>query len=209
MSGDALNSRALRVGALTFGATLAALLFALACEPRSAENRQVSADTLIERSRRLSNLKSAELDQRCCAVASEAGPGPEPNVPANEDATPESFEILFDTGSAEVRREAERAVHALADYLILHPEIAKVELGGYADIHGTIESNERLGARRAEAVRRMLIRHSVAPDRLVTKSYGATAPVASSTTAKGMRLNRRVVIRIIEPRAAESATVTR
>ncbi len=80
-----------------------------------------------------------------------------------------------------------------------------MELGGYADIHGTVESNERLGTRRAEAVRRVLIRHSVAPDRLVTKSYGATELVASSTTTKGMRRNRRVVIRVIEPANTESA----
>ena len=182
---------------------LAALLFALACEPKSTENRQVSADTLIERSRRLSDLNSAEVDPLCCAVApEEASESAEPAL-VEEDGAPSSFEILFSTGSAEVGREAERAIHALADYLILHPEIVKVELGGYADIHGTVESNGRLGARRAEAVRRMLVRHSVAPDRLVTKSYGATAPAASSTTAKGMRQNRRVVVRIIEPRATE------
>jgi outer membrane protein OmpA-like peptidoglycan-associated protein len=118
------------------------------------------------------------------------------------------MEILFDTGSAHVGPRAEQALHAIADYLILHPEIGRVEIAGYADIHGTIESNERLAARRAEAVRRALVRHSVAPARLVTRSYGATSPAASSTTTNGMRRNRRVVIRMLDEASEGEAQVT-
>lgn len=179
------------------------LIASAACsEPQPSKNSPVSADTILDRARRLSNLQSAPLDPSCCAVEARASASVQPTL-VKDDSAPDAFEILFDSGSAEVGRSAERAIHALADYLILHPEIQKVELGGYADIHGTVESNERLGARRAEAVKRVLIRHSVAPDRLLTKSYGATALAASSTTAKGMRQNRRVVIRIIEPAGTE------
>jgi outer membrane protein OmpA-like peptidoglycan-associated protein len=164
------------------------------------ENPPAAADSLIDRSVRLPRLQAVPPDPRCCAVvpSGAARAADAHAMPAAKASGSADTAILFDAGSAEVDPRSERAIHALADYLILHPEIRKVELCGYADIHGTVASNERLGARRAEAVRRVLIRHSVAPERLVTKSYGATALAASSTTAEGMRHNRRVVIRIVE-----------
>lgn len=173
---------------------------------RLPENPQVAADSLIYRSIRLPRLQSAPVDSRCCTVAptQEASRAESRAVPATPRDDPAGTAILFDAGSAQVSPKAERAIHALADYLILHPEIRKVELCGYADIHGTVHSNERLGARRAEAVRQALIRHSVAPERLVSKSYGATAPIASSTTPEGMRHNRRVVIRVVEGTSASA-----
>jgi outer membrane protein OmpA-like peptidoglycan-associated protein len=158
------------------------------------ENPPVAADTLLDRAIHLSNLRSLPVDPRCCAAS----------LPASNEARERELlkrydSILFDPGSAEIGPRAERAIHAIADYLILHPEIRKIELRGHADIHGTLQGNERLGARRAEAVKHALVRHSVAPERLVTSSYGPTEPAASNTTAEGMRLNRRVVIRILEP----------
>lgn len=172
-----------------------------------SENPAVSGDGLLYRSIRLSNLQSVPLDPRCCAVTPKTPLHfPERPSSGNEAATPNNG-IFFDTGSAEVGPSAERAIHLIADYLILHPEVRRVEVGGYADIHGTLESNDRLAARRAEAVKRVLIRHSVAAERLVTRSYGATAPAAPSTTRTGMEQNRRVVvvIQVIDPPAAGSA----
>jgi outer membrane protein OmpA-like peptidoglycan-associated protein len=166
------------------------------------ENPPAAADSLLDRAIHLSQLRNLPVDPRCCAdeVIPADVRGAEEETPARHDA------ILFEAGSAEIGPRAERAIHAVADYLILHPEIRKVELRGHADIHGTLQSNERLGARRAEAVKRALIRHSVAPDRLVTKSYGPTDPAASSTSSEGMRRNRRVVIRIIDPPGSSAIT---
>lgn len=160
-------------------------------------NPPVSADGLSERSLRIAQLQNAPAAPRCCSVS--------PTAAASElrrargGSAPPADGILFDTASAEVDARAERAIHAVADYLIAHPEIRRVELCGYADIHGTVESNQRLGARRAEAVKQALIRHSVSPERLVSKSYGATELTASSTSSAGMHQNRRVVIRVLEP----------
>lgn len=112
--------------------------------------------------------------------------------------------ILFDDGSAALSAPAEWEVHAIAEFLILHPEIRKVEIRGHADLHGTVQSNGQLSARRAEAVRRALVRHSVEATRLAVRSYGPNAPLASSTTPEGMRQNRRVVIGILERVAAKN-----
>ena len=106
--------------------------------------------------------------------------------------------LSFANGSVTLDARGEWQLHAVADLLILHPEIRKVEIRGQADLHGTLESNQRLGERRAEAVRLALIQHSVAAERLLTKSDGPSAPAAPSTTPAGLRRNRRVVIEIVE-----------
>jgi outer membrane protein OmpA-like peptidoglycan-associated protein len=173
-----------------------------------AESPSVSADGLLERSVRIANLQNLPPDPRCCSVEPEATERPvqppaQSGNAARKPLTPDG-RIFFDAGSAEVGPSAERAIHAIADYLILHPELRTVEVCGYADIHGTVASNQQLGARRAEAVKRVLIHHSVAPDRLVVRNFGATAPAASSTTSSGMSQNRRVVVRIVEPAAADA-----
>jgi len=166
------------------------------------DNAAVAADSLVYRSTRLAKLPAAPPDARCCtnvATRSATGASPTPGAKPGKPAPEPASAILFDVGSTEITPDSERVIHALADYLISHPEVRQVELCGYADLHGTVESNERLGARRAEAVKQALVRHSVAATRLVSKGYGATAPVASSTTAEGLHRNRRVAVRILEP----------
>lgn len=162
--------------------------------PAPPEHPSVAADSLVARSVRLAQLQAVASDSRCCSVT------PSEPKPATINESPSKLpdSILFDTGSALIGPQAERALHALADYLIAHPEIRQVELAGYADIHGTAQSNERLGAQRALAVKHLLVRHSVAPERLQTKSYGAAAPAAPSTTSAGMQRNRRVTVRFID-----------
>ena len=162
------------------------------------ENPLLSGDGLIDRSIRLAQLQNPPASAACCGAAALATRSGEPRATPRQVAVPDG-RILFDPGSAEVGVGAERAIHAVADYLILHPELTTVEICGYADIHGTVESNERLGARRAQAVKRALARHSVEPNRLAICNFGASAPAASSTTSIGMSQNRRVVIRIGEP----------
>ncbi|HKO53769.1 MAG TPA: OmpA family protein [Polyangiaceae bacterium] len=106
--------------------------------------------------------------------------------------------LLFANGSVALDARGEWQLHAVADLLISHPEIRRIEIRGQADLHGTLHGNQRLGARRAEAVRLALIHHSVAPERLLTKSDGPSAPAAPSTSSDGLSRNRRVVFDIVE-----------
>jgi OOP family OmpA-OmpF porin len=50
----------------------------------------------------------------------------------------------------------------------------------------------KLGLRRAEGVKRYLVAHGVSADRLVTKSYGESRPIATNETQEGMAKNRRI-----------------
>jgi outer membrane protein OmpA-like peptidoglycan-associated protein len=194
-----LGTATLRAGLLLAYVPVADLFPARTPTP---DNAAVAADSLLYRSRRLASLPAAPPDARCCTegtTQSTTRALVTHGAQVSESASESAPAILFDVGSTELTPDSERVIHALADYLISHPEVRQVELCGYADLHGTVESNERLGARRADAVKQALVRHSVAATRLVSKGYGATAPVASSTTAEGLHRNRRVVVRIAAP----------
>jgi OmpA-OmpF porin, OOP family len=81
--------------------------------------------------------------------------------------------------------------------LVKNPSI-RVEVAGHTDSDGTAEYNEGLSARRAATVRDYLIASGVAEDRMTTRGYGESQPIADNSTAVGKAENRRVVLRIVE-----------
>ena len=68
----------------------------------------------------------------------------------------------------------------------------KLVIQGHTDSEGTDERNAALSVRRAMAVKKYLMSHAIAEDRLETHGYGAHRPIASNETAEGMAQNRRV-----------------
>jgi peptidoglycan-associated lipoprotein len=74
-----------------------------------------------------------------------------------------------------------------------------VEIQGHTDDTGGERSNEELGQRRADAVRRYLSRdHKLPLARMSTISYGDTLPVESNKSRAGRSANRRVVLVVLE-----------
>jgi outer membrane protein OmpA-like peptidoglycan-associated protein len=68
-------------------------------------------------------------------------------------------------------------------------------VAGHTDNVGTDDYNYELGKKRADAVSRYLItQKKMDPLRVVTVSYGKTAPAAENNTAQGRAKNRRVEI---------------
>ena len=89
---------------------------------------------------------------------------------------------------------------------ILLDEIAKIlkeynktniEIDGYTDSDGTQKRNLRLSQRRANAVKRYLIKKGIDKDRLKAVGYGETNPIVPNTTRENKRKNRRVEFKII------------
>jgi OOP family OmpA-OmpF porin len=83
------------------------------------------------------------------------------------------------------------AVQAMKD----NPTIG-VEIAGHTDAQGDAELNRKLSQQRADAVRKYLVDHGVAPGQVTAKGYGEDEPAASNDTADGRALNRRVELRI-------------
>ena len=102
-------------------------------------------------------------------------------------------DVLFDTGRAELRSGGMRNVEKLGGFLKTYPQ-RKVMIEGFTDSVGGDAQNQTLSARRADAVRAALQGLGVGTERLATRGYGESFPVAANDNASGRQLNRRVEI---------------
>jgi len=74
----------------------------------------------------------------------------------------------------------------------------KIELGGHTDNVGSKSSNQILSENRAKAVYSYLIEKGIVVERLSSKGYGDTKPIADNASEKGRAENRRTEFKIIE-----------
>ncbi len=74
-----------------------------------------------------------------------------------------------------------------------------IEIQGHTDNTGDEDYNDELGQKRADAVKRYLVRGGKLPaPRISTVSYGDTSPAEPNKTSKGRAANRRVVLVVME-----------
>ncbi len=104
--------------------------------------------------------------------------------------------LLFDTGSAQLRPESEAEVSAVLKLLQTYPDL-RIKINGHTDNTGTAEANQKLSEARAKALFDVLIKRGIASSRMKVQGYGDTKPVASNDTPQGRALNRRTEIEIL------------
>lgn len=105
-------------------------------------------------------------------------------------------QVSFKPGSAEILRESDPTLLAVATTLEDHPEIMMVRVEGHTDNTGNAATNQRLSEKRAEAVVRSLASYGIDKARLEVKGYGMTRPLDTNATAEGRQNNRRVELHI-------------
>ena len=82
--------------------------------------------------------------------------------------------VLFQQGKANVEKSQMPNIELIAQYMKNHPE-ANIEIKGYASPEGPKELNQKLSEKRAEAVKKVLVKkYKIAAGRLTTKGMGAT-----------------------------------
>ncbi|MFA9274923.1 MAG: OmpA family protein [Candidatus Aquirickettsiella gammari] len=102
-------------------------------------------------------------------------------------------DVLFDTNQSRLSPEGMRIAQKLADVLQQNPQrMALAE--GFTDSVGTNAHNQALSERRSDAVRNALQGMGISRDRISSKGYGESFPVAGNQSADERRLNRRVEI---------------
>jgi outer membrane protein OmpA-like peptidoglycan-associated protein len=103
-------------------------------------------------------------------------------------------DVLFDTGKAQLRPEAQSALEKVAVVLAQFPG-AKVEIDGHTDSKGGPAMNLALSEKRAVAVSEFLKKRTeLARINFITHGFGETKPIASNDTDEGREQNRRVEI---------------
>src|SRR5450830_651707 len=102
-------------------------------------------------------------------------------------------DVLFGTDLARLNSDGMRTASKLSALLQQNPH-RTVLVEGFTDSTGTAPHNQELSERRANAVRTALLEQGVTGDRVATRGYGESHPVAANDTAANRQLNRRVEI---------------
>ena len=105
--------------------------------------------------------------------------------------------LKFPIGKASLSPEGQERLTAVAERLKGENKNVYVEVQGHTDATGSPAGNMRLGADRAEAVRRYLNKQGVALNRISTISYGADSPVGEGASKASREANRRVVLIVL------------
>jgi outer membrane protein OmpA-like peptidoglycan-associated protein len=99
--------------------------------------------------------------------------------------------IQFETGKSTIRKSSYGILDEIAGMLKENPDYL-IEIQGHTDNTGNEELNMKLSDSRATAVRKYLIDKGIDENRMTSKGYGPTQPVADNKTAEGRAKNRRV-----------------
>ena len=110
--------------------------------------------------------------------------------------------VLFDFNKSTLQPASDAALQPVAN-IMAADQALKLEVQGHTDNVGNDAYNQTLSESRAKAVATWLTQHGVAADRLTSKGYGKTKPVADNGTDDGRAKNRRV--EIADPRCAPKA----
>ncbi len=111
-------------------------------------------------------------------------------------------EILFDSGKAEIKKDAYSILDRVAKVLNNQVRNRNIAIEGHTDNQpirkSKWKSNWELSTTRATSVLHYLVNErGVAPERLSAVGYGEFRPVASNKTKEGRQQNRRVEITIL------------
>ncbi|MGM0530475.1 MAG: OmpA family protein [Bacteroidota bacterium] len=99
--------------------------------------------------------------------------------------------IFFEYAKARLTQNSQAELDRMGRFLEEHPGIT-IQLSGHTDSIGTRQNNLVLSKRRAQAVKDYLIEAGISPERMTTKGFGETQPVAENDTPEGRQKNRRV-----------------
>ncbi len=103
--------------------------------------------------------------------------------------------VSFKSGRAELHESSFPILDMLAS--IARNCGARLEVAGHTDAVGDANVNMKLSQRRADLVRKHLVRRGVAAERVEARGYGETQPIADNSTNDGRKSNRRIEFRVL------------
>jgi outer membrane protein OmpA-like peptidoglycan-associated protein len=105
--------------------------------------------------------------------------------------------IEFEFGKSDLLPESFGALNELAALMTKYSK-SVISIQGHTDNQGDSAFNQRLSNDRANSVKKWLVAHGIASNRLETHGYGDTSPIATNSTDQGRATNRRIEFLIIE-----------
>jgi len=115
------------------------------------------------------------------------------NVEADRGLVMTLGDVLFDTGEAQLKPQANRTILKLVQFLQLNPKRV-VRIEGYTDNTGEKAFNLQLSTDRAQSVADTLVDLGIDESRIQVQGYGDAYPVDANASERGRAQNRRVEI---------------
>jgi len=117
--------------------------------------------------------------------------------------------VLFKVNSAVLTNEAKTALDTIAQQALTQKGYV-IEVAGFTDTTGSLEKNQALSQKRADAVVRYLAEsHDIPLRRMITPfGYGEAKAAADNTTREGREQNRRVEVKVLVSRGINQAQPT-
>jgi len=100
--------------------------------------------------------------------------------------------VQFGYNSSKIDRRSEPLLDQISQALIANPDVGKLVIEGHTDNIGDPRFNLRLSEERAVSVREALIKRGVDGDRMTTRGFGESHPIAPNRSPAGRAKNRRV-----------------
>jgi outer membrane protein OmpA-like peptidoglycan-associated protein len=116
--------------------------------------------------------------------------------------------LKFEFDRAELRPEDRELLSRIAGILVTSTDYT-VSVNGHTDDVGTVEYNQKLSVRRAEAVRDYLVEAGVPEGILSVTGHGKSRPLVPGTSERARAKNRRVELGIVNTRFVYGRELTR
>ncbi len=105
--------------------------------------------------------------------------------------------LIFEVNKSRINSESYPELDIVVNMMKEYPGMV-IQLEGHTDYGGDPKANMKLSQNRVDAVRDYLISKGVHKQRVKTKAFGGSAPLSRDNTPEAHRLNRRVVLRVLE-----------
>ena len=99
--------------------------------------------------------------------------------------------VNFEFNKATLTEDSEIILRRAYNAMVANPEVAVV-ITGHTDNVGSQKYNQALSLKRAQSVKKWLVEHGIASNRMRTVGRGLNEPVASNETDAGRAENRRI-----------------
>jgi outer membrane protein OmpA-like peptidoglycan-associated protein len=104
--------------------------------------------------------------------------------------------LFFDFDAYTLRDKSKTELKKIVTFLQRYPEL-RIEVEGHTDNVGNSGYNQSLSENRAKAVYAFLVQAGIAEDRIASKGYGMSKPIATNETEAGRQQNRRIAFKIL------------
>lgn len=105
--------------------------------------------------------------------------------------------IQYEFDSAKLLDSSKEILNDIVLTLLNNPEV-KIEVSGHTCNIGSDKYNQKLSEKRAKSVVDYLLSKGIDAERLISRGFGETKPIADNDSEEGRILNRRTELKVLE-----------